>query len=169
LPIFLKIAGRHCLVAGAGPAALQKVEALLACGAAVQVIAPEAIEPIRSLAEHRAILLSLRKFSLEDLDDACLVIAATNDPEVNQAIYQAANARKLLVNTVDEPQRCDFYFSSVLRRGPLQIAISTSGESPAFAQRLRNEIDAALPANVGAWLKGLGSSRRAKRREHPPR
>jgi len=168
MPIFLKVSGRHCLVVGAGHAAWQKVEALLACGATVQVVAIHAIESIRLLAKKGAIRLELRKYSPRDLDDAFLVIAATDNPEVNQAIFQAANEQKLLVNTVDEPQRCDFYFSSVVRRGPLQIAISTSGESPAFARRLGKEIDAALPGNVATWLKKLGNARRAILQGCPP-
>jgi siroheme synthase-like protein len=168
MPIFLKVSGRHCLVVGAGHAAWQKIEALLACGATVQVVAIHAIESIRSLAKKGAIRLELRKYSPGDLDGAFLVIAATDKPEVNQAIFQAANERKLLVNTVDEPQRCDFYFSSIVRRGPLQIAISTGGESPAFARRLGKEIDAALPNNIGTWLKKLGNARRAILQECPP-
>jgi precorrin-2 dehydrogenase/sirohydrochlorin ferrochelatase len=168
MPIFLKVSRRHCLVVGAGHAAWQKVESLVACGATVQVVAIHAIEPIQSLAKKGAIRLELRKYSPRDLDDAFLVIAATDNPRVNQAIFQAANARKLLVNTVDEPQRCDFYFSSVVRRGPLQIAISTSGESPAFARRLGKEIDAALPSNVGTWLKKLGKARRSILQGYPP-
>jgi siroheme synthase-like protein len=168
MPIFLKVAGRHCLVVGAGHAAWQKVEALLECGATVQVVAIHAAEPIRSLAESGTIRLELRKYSPRDLDDAFLVIAATNNPEVNQAIFQAANARKLLVNTVDEPERCDFYFSFIVRRGPLQIAISTNGESPSFARRLGKEIDTALPGNVGTWLKKLGKARRAILQSYPP-
>jgi siroheme synthase-like protein len=167
LPIFIKLTGRRCLVVGAGRVALQKVESLLQCGAKVEVVAPQAIEELQSLATTGTIHLELREYSPDDLNEAFLVIAATNQPEVNRAVFNDANARNIPVNAVDDPPNCDFYFSSVVRRGDLQIAISTAGESPAFAQRLRQEIDAALPDDIGEWLRELGQLRREILQTHP--
>jgi precorrin-2 dehydrogenase/sirohydrochlorin ferrochelatase len=144
-----------------------KVEALLECDASVQVVAVQAIEPIQSLAQAGNFQLELREYASRDLDDAFLVIAATDNHEVNAAIFQEANRRRIPVNTVDDPARSDFYFSSVVRRGPLQIAISTAGESPSFAQRLKRNIDVVLPKNLGAWLMELGHARRAILQEFP--
>lgn len=167
LPIFVKLTGRRCLVVGAGRVALQKVESLLQCGAEVEVVAPQAIDALQSLAASGSIRLDLREYTSQDLHGAFLVIAATNLPEVNEAVFRDANARNIPINAVDDPPNCDFYFSSVVRRGDLQIAISTAGESPAFAQRLRKEIDAALPEDIGDWLRNLGQLRREILETHP--
>jgi precorrin-2 dehydrogenase/sirohydrochlorin ferrochelatase len=88
-----------------------------------------------------------------------LVIAATNDSAVNRAVYEEARRHGALCNAVDDPPNCDFYFGSVVRRGDLQVAVSTAGESPALAQRLRREIDAQLPQDLGPWLAELGNLR----------
>lgn len=167
LPIFVKLAGRRCLVVGAGRVALQKVESLLQCEAAVEVIAPQAVQELEQLASAGKIQLEQREYTPKDLNGAFLVIAATNRPEVNRAVFTDANARNIPVNAVDDPPNCDFYFSSVVRRGDLQVAISTAGESPAFAQRLRREIDAALPEDIGGWLRNLGELRREILQAHP--
>ena len=89
-----------------------------------------------------------------------LVIAATNDREVNRAVFEEASRRSILCNTADDPPLCDFFFASIVQRGELQIAISTAGQSPALAQRLRREIDAQLPPDLGPWLDQLGQLRR---------
>lgn len=167
LPIFLKLTGRKCVVIGAGKIALQKVESLLQCGGLVEVVAPQAVDEIERLATSGSIRLTLREYSPEDLQGAFLVIASTDRPEVNRAVFLDANERNIPVNAVDDPPNCDFYFASVVRRGDLQVAISTAGESPAFAQRLRKEIDAALPEDIGEWLSNLGELRREILRTHP--
>jgi siroheme synthase-like protein len=97
-----------------------------------------------------------------------LVIAATNAPDVNRAVHEEALRRNVLCNAVDDPPNCDFYFGSVVARGDLQIAISTAGESPALAQRLRREIDAQLPKDLGPWLSELGELWREVRAGTPP-
>ena len=97
---------------------------------------------------------------LGDLAGQFLVVAATDVPEVNRAVFAEAEAAGILINAVDDPPFCDFYFPSVVRRGDLQIAISTAGESPALAQRLRKEINALLPLDTGDWLAELGNLRR---------
>lgn len=160
LPIFVKLARRRCLLVGAGAVALQKIPSLLASEAHVRVIAPLVRPEFEQLARSGRIELVQREFSASDLDQTFLVIAATDDPAVNAAVYRAAVERNILCNSVDDPPHCDFYFGSVVSRGDLQIAISTAGESPAFAQRLRQEIDEQLPGDLGPWLHSLGELRR---------
>ena len=160
LPIFLKLGSRDCLLVGAGTVALEKIRTLLATGLRLRIVAPEAIPEIRELAINEAIEWVEKRFEPSDLDGMFLVIAATNDPEVNQAIYRAAVEKRILCNSVDDVPNCDFYFGSVVTRGDLQIAISTAGQSPALAQRLRHEIDERLPQDLGPWLESLGNLRR---------
>ena len=109
---------------------------------------------------RRRITWDQRVFAPSDVEGAFLIIAATNMPSVNHHVYQTAVERNILCNAVDDPPNCDFYFGSVVRRGDLQVAISTAGESPALAQRLRREIDEQLPQDLGPWLASLGSLRR---------
>jgi precorrin-2 dehydrogenase / sirohydrochlorin ferrochelatase len=163
-PIFLKLTERRCLVLGAGNLAEAKIESLRAANARVTVIAPHARERILDLAAAGEIDLLTRPYAPGDVADSearfFLVVAATNDPAVNRAVYQEAVAANVLCNAVDDPPFCDFYFPSVVRRGDLQIAISTAGASPALAQRLRKEINAQLPLDTGDWLTDLGNLRR---------
>ena len=159
-PIFLKLAGRRCVVVGAGHLAESKIVSLRAADAAVTVIAPEANEAITEQATAGELTLYPRPYHQGDLTGAFLVVAATNDPAVNRAVFAEATASGVLCNAVDDPPFCDFYFPSVVRRGNLQIAISTAGESPALAQRLRKEINAILPLDTGDWLTELGNLRR---------
>jgi uroporphyrin-III C-methyltransferase len=159
-PAFIKLAGRRCLLAGAGRVALEKVGSLLAAEALVRVVAPGVCAEIADLASAGRIEVAEREFAPSDLDGAFLVIAATDDPAVNAAVYEAAVERNILCNSVDDPPHCDFYFGSVVARGDLQIAISTAGESPALAQRLRKEIDAQLAEDLGPWLAEIGRLRR---------
>ena len=160
LPIFVKLAGRPCLLVGAGEVALQKIPSLLAAEAHLRVIAPRVKPEIAALANRGSIELVEREFSVSDLNQTFLVIAATDDPAVNAAVYRGAVQRNILCNSVDDPPHCDFYFGSIVSRGDLQIAISTAGESPALAQRLRREIDEQLPEDLGPWLHNLGQLRR---------
>jgi siroheme synthase-like protein len=160
LPIFVKLTGRRCLLVGAGAVALQKIPSLLAAEADLRVIAPRTRSEIETLAGEGRIELIRREFVASDLDRIFLVIAATDNPKVNAAIHAAAVERNILCNSVDDPPHCDFYFGSVINRGDLQIAVSTAGESPAFAQRLRQEIDEQLPGDLGPWLRSLGELRR---------
>jgi uroporphyrin-III C-methyltransferase/precorrin-2 dehydrogenase/sirohydrochlorin ferrochelatase len=167
LPIFLKLEGRRGLLIGAGNVAVEKIGSLLATGLKLRVIAPRARDEIRQLANEGTIEWIQRAFEPSDLDGSFLAIAATDSAEVNAAVYREAVARGILVNSVDDPPHCDFYFGSVVRRGTLQIAISTAGESPAVAQRLRREIDEQLPEKLGAWLENLGQLRREVLATHP--
>jgi len=102
-----------------------------------------------------------RSFESADLDGAYLVIAATSDVEVNHRIYREARAREILCNVVDDPPHCDFYYPAIVRRGQLQIAISTAGLSPALAQRIRKQLEEEFPPAYASWLEELGSQREA--------
>src|SRR5487761_1627672 len=155
-PIFLKLAGRPCLVVGAGNIALAKIESLMQAGADVRVISPEALPEIRTLAHAGQLAWLQREYETGDCSGSFLVIAATDSAQVNHQVFNETTEREILCNAVDDPPFCDFYFPSVVRRGALQIAISTEGESPAVAQRMRREIDAALPADLGPWLAAMG-------------
>jgi precorrin-2 dehydrogenase / sirohydrochlorin ferrochelatase len=159
-PMFLKLTARPCIVIGAGNLAESKIESLRAAHARVTVIAPEARPRIVELAEAGEIEWQRRKYKAGDLTGQFLVVAATDDPAVNRAVYREATETNVLCNAVDDPPFCDFYFPSVVRRGDLQIAISTAGASPALAQRLRKEINEQLPLDVGDWLTDLGNLRR---------
>lgn len=159
LPVFLRLDGRKCLVVGAGTVALAKIESLRGAGAEITVVAPHANEAVRRLAQTRALVWHERVFRPSDLEGVFLVIAATNASEVNRTVHEEAGRRNVVCNAVDDPPNCDFYFGSVVKRGDLQVAISTAGESPALAQRLRREIDAQLPQDLGPWLAELGKLR----------
>jgi uroporphyrin-III C-methyltransferase len=167
LPVFVRMEGRRVLVVGAGAVALDKIGSLLKTGARVQVVAPAAREEVRALAEDGALAWVEKAFEPGDLDGQELVIAATDQAEVNTAVYREAGARGIFCNSVDDIPNCDFFFGSVVARGELQIAISTAGESPALAQRLRREIDAQLPQDVGPWLAEIGELRREILATHP--
>ena len=159
-PIFLKLAGKPCVVIGAGNIAESKIESLLTAEARVTVIAPEASARVQAWAAADELTWYGREYRQGDLVGAFLVVAGTATAAVNRAVFAEAAARDILCNAVDDPPFCDFYFPSVVRRGELQIAISTAGESPAFAQRLRKELNAALPLDLGEWLMELGRLRR---------
>ncbi len=160
LPIFVRLEQRPVVVAGAGRVALAKIENLLRTGAAITVIAPQAVAGVRDLADHGRLIWLQRTFEPADVDGALLVIAATNSPVVNRVVYEEAARRNVLCNAVDDPPNCHFYFGSVVSRGDLQIAVSTAGESPALAQRLSREIDDQLPSDLGPWLREIGALRR---------
>lgn len=167
LPIFVRLEGRRCLLVGAGHVALDKAASLLGAGARLRVVAPRAIPAMRELAESGQLEWTRREFAPADLDGNQLAIAATDSPEVNAAVHREAAARGILSNSVDDIPNCDFFFGSVVKRGSLHVAISTGGESPAFAQRLRREMDEALPADLGPWLEHQGELRRQVLATHP--
>jgi precorrin-2 dehydrogenase / sirohydrochlorin ferrochelatase len=118
------------------------------------------VERVRQLSSEGKIEWLDRPYQPQDVAGRDLIIAATNDREVNRAVFEEASRRSILCNTADDPPLCDFFFASIVQRGELQIAISTAGQSPALAQRLRREIDAQLPADLGPWLADLGQIRR---------
>jgi precorrin-2 dehydrogenase len=158
-PIFLKLAGRTCLVVGAGAIAESKIESLLRAGARVKVVAPEATEKVRQWADAKRVAWRPRAYRPEDLGGAFLVIAATSSAKLHRAIFRQARRSGILCNAVDDPPNCDFYYPAVVRRGSLQIAISTGGESPSLAARLRAELERQFGPEYGAWVKRLGRER----------
>ncbi len=136
----LRLSGRRCLVVGGGEVGLEKVEGLLACGGEVTLVAPEAVKQLADYAGEGSITWERRAFLEEDLDGAFLAIAATSDTEFNIAVYEGAERRAMLVNVVDVPPLCNFILPAIVRSGPVAIAISTQGASPALAKRMKREI-----------------------------
>jgi len=136
----LKLTGRRCLVVGAGDVGLEKIEGLLACGAQVHVIALEACAGVRELADAGDVELTERRFEPGDLDGHFLAIAATSDTDTNIAVFDEAERRAMLCNVVDVPPLCSFILPAIVRNGPIAIAISTAGASPALAKRMKREI-----------------------------
>ncbi|MDX6572276.1 MAG: precorrin-2 dehydrogenase [Gaiellales bacterium] len=136
----LNLRGRRCLVVGAGPVGLEKVEGLLAAEADVHVVALRALPEIELLAREGSLTLDLRAYRTDDLEGAFLVFAATADTDLNVRVFQEAEACTMLVNVVDVPPLCNFIMPAIARVGPISIAVSTRGASPALAKRLRSEI-----------------------------
>ncbi|MGE5408082.1 MAG: bifunctional precorrin-2 dehydrogenase/sirohydrochlorin ferrochelatase [Syntrophothermus sp.] len=137
----LKLKGRRCMVVGGGDIGLEKVEGLLACGGDVTLVAPTAHPELEDLAREGSIRWEKRPYAgAEDLEGIFMVIAATDDSEVNIGVFDDAERRAMLVNVVDVPPLCNFILPAILRTGPLAIAISTAGASPALAKRMRREI-----------------------------
>jgi siroheme synthase-like protein len=136
----LNLTGRACLVVGAGPVGLEKVEGLLAAGAAVTVVAPQAVAAIEALAADGALRWERREYRTSDLEEKLLVFIATADTALNVRIFHEAEQRVMLVNVVDVPPLCNFIMPAVVRSGAITVAISTSGASPALAKRLKREI-----------------------------
>jgi len=158
-PMFVKLEGRRVLVVGAGSVGEAKIESLLATDAAVRVVAPKATTRVRDWAREGRIEWEAREYRPADLAGMFLVIAATGSPALHDDIYAEARSRGVLCNAVDEPERCDFYFPAVVRRGELQIAISTGGLSPALAQRLRKELEQQFGPEWEQWVAQLGRTR----------
>ncbi len=136
----LRLNGRRCIVVGGGGVGLEKVEGLLACGGDVTLIAPDATDGLQELADEGSIRWERREWRQSDLDRTFIAIAATSDTEVNIRVYEEAERRAMLVNVVDVPPLCNFILPAIVRTGPLAIAISTAGASPALAKRMKREI-----------------------------
>jgi precorrin-2 dehydrogenase / sirohydrochlorin ferrochelatase len=158
-PIYLKLANRRCLVVGAGRIGEEKIEGLLHADAKITVVAPQATARVQLLAREAKIRWEQRKCRTSDLRGAFLIVAATSSPKLHEQIYNQAQRLGILCNVVDDPPHCDFYYASVVRRGSLQFAISTSGQSPALAQRLRHKLEKQFGHEYGLWLEELGAAR----------
>src|SRR5436190_15900558 len=160
----LRLSGRRCVVVGGGDVGLEKVEGLLLCDGDVVLISPDAVEPLQDLAAEGSIRWERREYRSEDLEGTFVVIAATSDTDVNIRVYEDAERRAMLVNVVDVPPLCNFILPAIVRTGPLAIAISTAGASPALAKRIKAEIAAAygepyarlavLLNEARGWAKG---------------
>jgi uroporphyrin-III C-methyltransferase/precorrin-2 dehydrogenase/sirohydrochlorin ferrochelatase len=146
-PVFLKLAGRRVLVVGGGPVATSKIDALLAAGADITVVAPLMTGGIQASAVTRL----QREFAPDDVDGAWLVVAAAT-PAVNREVARAAEARGVFVNAVDDPPNATAYLGGVVRRAGVTLAISTSGHAPALAGLLREALDAMLPPDLARWV-----------------
>jgi precorrin-2 dehydrogenase/sirohydrochlorin ferrochelatase len=157
--MFVKLKDRECLVVGAGRIAQSKIPGLLEAGAKVRVVAPEANTTVAEWARSGRITWEQRSFQGADLDGIFLVIAATSLRDLNATIFHEARQRNILCNAVDDPAHCDFYYPAVVRRGALQLAISTAGLSPALAQRIRRELEEQFGSEYAAWLQELGEAR----------
>jgi siroheme synthase-like protein len=136
----LKLTDRRCVVVGGGDVGLEKVEGLLACDAQVVLVAPEAVPELEALAADGSIAWLRREYRAEDLEGTFMVIAATSDTDVNIGVFADAERRAMLVNVVDVPPLCNFILPAIVRTGPLAIAISTAGASPALAKRMKGQI-----------------------------
>ena len=167
-PILLKLKAKKCVVVGAGKIAAAKAAGLVTSGARVEVIGPRAAEWIQSQARAGKVTWRRRRFVAADVEQASLVIAATNSNATNEAVFRACVKRGVWCNVVDDPERCDFFYPAVVRRGPLQIAISTNGRSPALARRLRIELEGQFGSEYGAWVEQVGEMRQKLRRRNLP-
>jgi precorrin-2 dehydrogenase/sirohydrochlorin ferrochelatase len=158
--MFLKLEGKRCLVVGAGKVGEPKIVSLIEAGARLHVVALEASEGVREFAKEGKIALELRAFETNDLDDIFLAVVATSSRDLNESIYAEAQRRGILCNVVDVPDLCDFYYPAVVRRGDLQIAISTSGQSPSLAQKLRQQLERQFGPGYAEWVAELGATRK---------
>jgi precorrin-2 dehydrogenase / sirohydrochlorin ferrochelatase len=158
-PMFLKLEGRSALVVGAGTVATPKIESLLQAGARVRVVAPQASEAVLQWAKDGRIELVTKAFEPSDLDDVFIAVVGTSSREVNAQAFHEARLRNVLCNVVDDPEHCDFYYPAVVRRGKLQVAISTEGQSPALAQKMRLELEEQYGPEYEPWIEHLGAER----------
>jgi precorrin-2 dehydrogenase/sirohydrochlorin ferrochelatase len=158
--MFVKLADRQVLVVGGGVVAEAKIRSLLDTGALIRVVALQANPVVREWGEAEAIAFEERAFGPADLDGAFLVVAATSSPELNRLIFAEAQHRGILCNVVDVPELCDFFYPAVVRRGDLQIAISTAGQSPLLAQRIRKRLEQQFGPEYAGLVEQLGKLRR---------
>jgi precorrin-2 dehydrogenase / sirohydrochlorin ferrochelatase len=159
-PMFVKLQGKQILVVGAGKVGESKIAGLLETGARIRVVALEASPIVRDWASTKKIQLDLRPFSPSDLDGAFLAVVATSSCSLNERIYHEAQQRGVLCNVVDVPDLCDFFYPSVVRRGDLQIAVSTAGQSPSLAQKIRQQLEQQFGHGYADWVAELGETRR---------
>jgi len=161
-PVFLKLNQLHTVLIGAGNVGLEKLAAIVQNSpeAKVTVIARAFLPEIHILAaKYKGITVKQKTFAATDLDNANIVVAATNDAELNTYIRESAHERRLLVNVADKPELCDFYLGSIVQKGDLKIAISTNGKSPTVAKRLKQVLNEALPAEIDTTLQQMSQLR----------
>jgi precorrin-2 dehydrogenase len=158
-PVNLLVEGRRCVVVGAGRIAARKIEALLAAGADVHVVAPELAEHVRAWRDAGRLTVSERPFEPADLDDAWLATTATDAPGVNRAVATAAEARRVWCNAADDPAHCTFTLMSVVRQGDLVVTIGTGGRSPALATYLKDHVTSEMGPEWAELLELLSEAR----------
>jgi precorrin-2 dehydrogenase/sirohydrochlorin ferrochelatase len=161
------VAGRRALVVGGGEVSTRRARALLQAGARVTLLAPRVTAELRARAARAELEWIPRRFEDGDLDGADLVLAAVDEPETSCRIAAAARARRVPVHVADVPELCDFTFPAIVRDGPVQVGVSTSGLGPALAARLRDRVAAALPDGVGEIARKIGDLREQIRRADP--
>jgi precorrin-2 dehydrogenase / sirohydrochlorin ferrochelatase len=159
-PMFMKLEGRQVLVVGAGKVGEPKIGGLLETGAHIRVVALVPSPAVREWALDGKIDLEVRAFAADDLDGAFLAVVATNSRTLNERVYDEAQRRGVLCNVVDVPDLCDFFYPAVVRRGDLQIAISTGGQSPSLAQKIRQQLEKQFGPAYAAWVAELGATRK---------
>jgi precorrin-2 dehydrogenase/sirohydrochlorin ferrochelatase len=158
-PVNLDIRNRKCLVVGGGDVGTRKVMTLLDCGAKVVVVSPDVTENIEELSNKGLIKLQRRGFKPNDLDKMFLVIGATDNPELNRQIHNEAEGLGMLCNIADRPEVCNFILPAIVNRGDLIIAISTSGKSPAFAKKMRKDLEKKFGTEYAEFLTLMGGIR----------
>jgi precorrin-2 dehydrogenase/sirohydrochlorin ferrochelatase len=159
LPICLNLEGRSAVIVGGGNVGTQKVSDFLGCGAVVTVVSPQVSAGIRRAAESGEIALVERRYEFGDIAGAFLVVVATDDPKTNSEIYAEATAAGQLVNVCDDPPHCNYIFASKVERGPLTVSVFTHGSAPAFAKRVRRELEAWLGPEYGELAELLAELR----------
>jgi precorrin-2 dehydrogenase / sirohydrochlorin ferrochelatase len=159
-PMFIKLVHKQVLVVGAGKVGEPKIAGLLGTGARIRVVALEATPTVRDWARAGKIELEIRHFHASDLDGAFLAIVATASRTLNERVYDEAQRRGILCNVVDVPDLCDFFYPSVVRRGDLQIAVSTAGNSPSLAQKIRQQLEKQFGPAYAEWVRELGETRK---------
>jgi len=157
--MFMKFEGRQCLVVGGGKVGEPKISGLLDTGARIRVVSLDATPVVREWAREGKIELDLRAFSSDDLDGAFVAVVATSSRTLNERVYREAQKRGVLCNVVDVPDLCDFFYPSIVRRGDLQIAVSTGGKSPSLAQKIRIQLEKQFGPGYAAWVAELGRTR----------
>jgi precorrin-2 dehydrogenase len=162
-PAFLDLRGRRCLVVGGGEIGERKTRALLDCGARVTIVSPSLTPGLAALAASGRLVHRARPFLRSDPRGCALAVAATGDPGVDRVVAAAARRWRALVNVVDRPAHCDFIVPSVLRRGELQIAVSTGGRSPAIAREIRRRLERLFGPEYGELVARAGMARRRAR------
>ena len=158
-PVNLDIRNRKCLVVGGGTVGTRKVMTLLNCGAKVTVVSSDVAEKLQELSDSDAIKLEKRPFQISDLDQMFLVIGATDNPELNRQIHVEAERLGMLCNIADRPEDCNFILPAIVNRDDLIIAISTSGKSPAFAKKIRKDLEKVFGSEYAEFLKLMGNIR----------
>jgi precorrin-2 dehydrogenase/sirohydrochlorin ferrochelatase len=158
--MFMKLSGKRCLVVGAGRIGEPKIGGLLDTGAHIRVVSKTATDTVREWARTGQIELELRPFTTDDLEGAFLAVVATEVRSLNESIYREAERRGVPCNVVDVPEYCDFFYPALVKRGDLQIAISTAGKSPSLAQRLRQQLEKQFGPEYETWVAELGETRR---------
>lgn len=158
-PICLELKDRKCVVIGGGEIAERKVNTLIACEAKVTVISPEVTAGLKALSAKKKISYLQKEYEASDLEQAFLVIVATNQTEINAQIYRDASRKNLLINVVDSPRYCNFIVPALVKRGDLLLSISTSGKSPALAKKIREKLESEFGEEYQQFLEIMGELR----------